>query len=160
MGHRLLRCAFGNGAHSLTDDPTKLPTTTEVAAMSVSMKLGALLVLALLTITPQPSFSIECGDLDGDCSVTVTDSLRLLRRAVGLNVGLLCECNGDSICETRTPAQVQSVVQDCFGDEACPPSKPYCDSHTCSVCSMNEHCGEGFSCDHALYRCMPSCVYD
>jgi Cys-rich repeat protein len=129
--------------------------------MNASVSLAALLVIGFLAISPQPSHSLECGDLDGDCAVSVSDSLRVLRRAVGLNQPLLCECNCDSVCETSIP--VQSLGSECFSHEAClevDPSKPYCDAYVCSECSEDQHCGEGFSCDHALFRCMRNCVYE
>lgn len=127
--------------------------------MKVSRTLRAVLLTGILAAIPATGFAIECGDLDGDCSVSASDALRLLRRAVGLNQALLCECNGDSICETRAPAA--SLVEDCFADEGClDPTKPHCDGNVCSECSQDSHCGEGYSCDHSLYRCMQRCVYE
>ena len=121
-----------------------------------------LLILSLLG-SPMafPGFvnALECGDLNGDCSVTATDALQLLRHAVGLNQPLLCNCDENpGICETD-----QAVFGiDCFGDEPCAEvdlTKPYCDGGTCSECSENAQCGEGKECDHKLERCMRTCAY-
>jgi Cys-rich repeat protein len=131
----------------------------DLKAAILSMAMHLVMVVGGIAAIPQMSFAIECGDLDGDCKVSASDALRLLRRAVGLNQSLLCECNGDSVCESAPPAQ--SIVENCFGDAGClDPAKPYCDGHVCSECSQDSHCGEGSSCDHALYRCMRNCIYD
>jgi hypothetical protein len=118
--------------------------------------VAALLLASVLSAVPRTAVASECGDLNGDCSITIRDAFVLLRHALNFNYTLFCpyveECPPD--------ASLSEVIEDCFGDPGClDPAKPYCDGHVCSVCSTNEHCGEGWSCDHGLYRCMPNCFY-
>ena len=111
----------------------------------------------LIVVSPFAAHALECGDLTADCEVSATDALALLRRAVGLNQNLFCDCDCESICQTNA---VDPGI-DCFGDEACmnaDPSKPYCNGHSCSECSQDDHCGDGRFCDHALNRCMNLCA--
>jgi hypothetical protein len=115
-------------------------------------KLGLLLALIL----PLPASALQCGDHNGDCSVTATDALQLLRHAVGLNPPLLCECG--SLCEF--PASTPSGA-DCFQNADClDPARPYCDANECAACVQDDDCPEGQVCHHGLERCISTCALD
>jgi hypothetical protein len=114
------------------------------------LALGAAIALGT------PAAALECGDLNADCTVSTTDALLLLRRSVGLNAPMFCECG--SIC-TGSVDDLRSA-DECFADEGCDnPEKPYCDDFVCAECSKDEHCGVDESCDHALHQCMRNCAY-
>lgn len=113
-----------------------------------SLVLAAFLVIAL----EAPALAVECGDFDRSGVVAASDALRLLKQATGQVGDLYCSC------ATWWPGKPDpdGVVSDCFGDAGCEdPVKPYCDSHVCSECSRDEHCQNGWACDHYLYRCAP-----
>src|SRR5690349_10803722 len=106
----------------------------------------ALAVLAVIALEA-PVFALECGDFDQSGTVA-SDALRLLRQATGQAEDLSCNC------ASWWPGKPNpgDVVADCFGDPACTdPNKPYCDANTCSECSRDEHCQNGWECDHYLY---------
>jgi hypothetical protein len=118
--------------------------------------LTTLLLVCSFTALPRTATASECGDLNGDCSITILDAFVLLGRALNFNYTLFCPY----VEECSASASPSEVIGDCFGDPGClDPDKPYCDDNVCSVCSRDEHCDADWSCDHKRYRCMPNCFY-
>lgn len=98
------------------------------------------------------AFAFDCGDFDQSGAIAASDALRLLRQATGQAAGLTCDC------ATWWPGKPDpdGIGDECFVDQSCTdPDKPYCDSYTCSECRLDEHCADGWGCDHYLYRCAP-----
>jgi hypothetical protein len=112
----------------------------------------ALLAVGILLLgSPEPAHTLECGDFDQSGSVGSSDALRVLRAATAQAADLYCPC----VTSTSTLGP-QGLIAECFGDEACTdPEEPYCDGNQCSECSRDEHCPDGWACDHGLYRCTP-----
>ena len=89
-----------------------------------------------------------CGDHNSDGSVTATDALKVLAKAIGLDAGLQCVCTTTS----TTTSTTSSHADECFGDADCAPEHDWpegyvCASFKCVECDSNSHCDPGQICD-------------
>jgi hypothetical protein len=117
---------------------------------------GCIFSVTLFVGTSVPGVSSDCGDVDTSGTVTASDALMVLHRAVGLPVENYCE-----MVITTTTSTTNSTSGDlCFADDDCEVNYGpgyRCggpNGYTCVECENNDaHCQPGYVCDG--FDCVP-----
>jgi len=90
------------------------------------ISLVPILMVLAIGATSTPAAAAECGDLDGSGVIVTTDSLAVLRRAIGLpNEAFECPA-----CIQATTTSSECCYDECFNDEDCPKAG-YPDHYVC-----------------------------
>ena len=111
----------------------------------------ARLALAVfLQIVSGTASASMCGDVDTSGSISATDALRVLSKAVGLEVDLQCPVL--EVCSTTTTTHSKD---ECFEDADCVGDLDgsRCCGNECAECDANEHCPQDFVC--SVCSCIP-----
>lgn len=118
---------------------------------------GAFVATALsVAMTSQTAFAAECGDIDANGSVTASDALLVLRKAVGVPIEYNC-----GVVTTTTSTSTTNTGDECLYDADCeaivgPGWK--CggpNGYTCVECEINSDCQPGYICDN--FQCVSFC---
>jgi hypothetical protein len=130
--------------------------------MSPSVTITVLLLVGLFVVSPSHAQTCapvqECGDVDDSGGVVTTDALFVLRKAVGQNPNLVCECGGGGTCE--------SELEDCQDDLEVCESQPNCGNgslegdEVCDVGTLNGLDCTSFGNEGGTLRCTTGCEFD
>jgi len=118
---------------------------------------GTALFFTVFVGTSVSGVPAECGDIDANGTVTATDALLVLHKAVGLPIEYNCD---SGITTTTTTSTTTNTGDLCFTDEDCEAYVGpgyHCGGPTgydCVECEFNYHCQPGEEC--VYFECVPS----